>query len=87
MPISGLRDDVIQLFEKLKNEKNRSQFMKYLMIDLYNDDEQHGDNECAYHKDNYNKRGKNYLFSVFTCSNNVETLGTCHFNCTEMNAS
>ncbi|KAK8871315.1 hypothetical protein M9Y10_007035 [Tritrichomonas musculus] len=64
MPISGLRDDVIQLFEKLKNEKNRSQFMKYLMIDLYNDDEQHGDIERAYHKDNFNKWGKNYLFSL-----------------------
>ncbi|KAK8852664.1 hypothetical protein M9Y10_017653 [Tritrichomonas musculus] len=59
-----LRNLVLNLFEQLRKENNRSQFMKYLMLDLYNDDEQHGDIERACRKENFKKWGKNYLFSM-----------------------
>lgn len=54
----------MNLFEQFRTENNRSQFMKYLMLELYNDDEQHGDIERPYRKENFNKWGKNYLFSM-----------------------
>ncbi|KAK8846497.1 hypothetical protein M9Y10_020520 [Tritrichomonas musculus] len=58
------RTKTIQLFESLKNEDNRSQFIKNLMIDLYNEDEKHGQIERAYRKEYFNKWGRNYLFSL-----------------------
>ena len=40
--------------------------MNYLMLDLYNDDKQHGTIERAYQKGNCNKWGQNYLLSLLS---------------------
>lgn len=44
--------------------KNRSVFLTNLMIDLYNDDKQHGIIARSYRKKKYNKKGKNIIFSL-----------------------
>lgn len=54
---------VKDLFEQLNNEENRSQLMKNIMIDLYNEDDKHGQVERAYRNEYFKKWGKNYLFS------------------------
>lgn len=56
-------ENCLKLFDQLKGEKVRSQFMNNIMIDLYNDDDKHGQIERAYRKEYFNKWGKNYLFS------------------------
>ncbi|KAK8898249.1 hypothetical protein M9Y10_000527 [Tritrichomonas musculus] len=61
---SELKDPVLNLFEQLGKENNRSKFMKYLMLDLYNGDEQHRDIELSCRKENFPKWEKNYLFSM-----------------------
>lgn len=50
-------ESVLKLFEQLKGEKKKHlQFMENKMIDLYNDDDKHGQIERAYRE--------NYLFSL-----------------------
>lgn len=58
------RENILKLFESVKNEKNRSVFLNNLMIDLYNDDKQHGIIARSYRKKKYNKKGKNIIFSL-----------------------
>lgn len=55
---------VKELFEEIRQLPNRTQFLNNLMIDLFNDDDKHGQIERAYHHDYFNKWGKNYLFSL-----------------------
>lgn len=55
---------VKDLFENIRQQQNRTQFLNNLMIDLFNDDDKHGQIERAYHRDYFNKWGKNYLFSL-----------------------
>lgn len=64
LPIDEIRSNIIDLYEKIRKEKNRSQFMRNLMIDLFNDDDYHGEIERAYRKEFYNKWGKNYVYSL-----------------------
>lgn len=55
---------VKDLFEEIRQLPDRTQFLNNLMIDLYNDDDKHGQIERAYRHDYFNKWGKNYLFSL-----------------------
>lgn len=64
LSLEEMRSNVIDLYEKIKEEKIRSQFMRYLMIDLYNNDDYHGEIERAFKKEFYNKWGKNYVYSL-----------------------
>ena len=58
------RNNILKLFDLIKNESNRSVFLNNLMIDLFNDDKQHGIIARSYRKKKFNKKGKNILYSL-----------------------
>ena len=54
---------VKNLFDTINKEQNKTEFMKNLLIDLKNKDENHGQIEKAFSKEYFKKWGLNYLLS------------------------
>ena len=54
---------VKNLFDTINKEQNKTEFMKNLLIDLVNEDANHGQVEKAFSKEYFEKWGLNYLLS------------------------
>ena len=54
---------VKKLFQKIKKIKNKTEFMKNLLIDLIDEDPNHGQVEKAFRDEYFDKWGLNYLLS------------------------
>ena len=52
-----------KLFEDISKENNKTVLMQNILIDLINDDPNHGQVEKSFKKEYYNKWGLNYLLS------------------------
>ena len=56
-------NEVKNLFDTINKERNKTEFMKNLLIDLINKDPNHGQVEKAFSKEYFEKWGLNYLLS------------------------
>ena len=56
-------NEVKNLFDKINKEQNKTEFMKNLLIDLINNDENHGQVERAFMEEYFEKWGLRYLLS------------------------
>ena len=56
-------EEVKQLFEEIEKIENKTEFMKNLLIDLIDEDPNHGQVEKAFRDEYYDKWGLNYLLS------------------------
>jgi Mg-chelatase subunit ChlD len=57
------KNEIKQLFDEINGIKNKSQYLNGLLIDLIDDDPNHGQIDKAFDKKYYNKWGKDYLRS------------------------
>ena len=55
--------EVKELYNEINNIKNKTEFMKNLLIDLIHEDPNHGQVEKGFKKEYYDKWGLNYLLS------------------------
>ena len=56
-------EEIKKLFDEINKIQNKTEFMKNLLIDLINEDPNHGQVEKAFSKQYYEKWGLNYLLS------------------------
>ena len=58
-----INTEIKQLFSEIDNYANKTEYMKNLLIDLINEDDNHGQIEKAFDDKYFKKWGQNYLYS------------------------